>query len=196
MTSNLQKMFDKNDFVLVKNFIDAESITTISKYMENVVNRYSPREPKDSISNYSCYADPLIEVVLANSLESVQELTGKELYPTYSYSRVYTGNNELEKHVDRPSCEYSLSVNVATVGSPWPFWVRNGVGVEASFILNPGDALLYKGEVVEHWREPMKDLGVSIVAQFMLHYVDKNGPHAHCKWDKREKLGLDKSKGV
>jgi hypothetical protein len=56
-----------------------------------------------------------------------------------------------------------------------------------AFYLDPGDAVVYKGCEVVHWRE--KADGTEVTAQFMLHYVDQNGPYADFKLDKRASLG-------
>ena len=58
-------------------------------------------------------------------------------------------------------------------------------------MLNPGDAVVYKGCEVTHWRRKLPKGHINV--QFMLHYVDKNGPYAEYKFDKREALGLDSS---
>jgi hypothetical protein len=57
-----------------------------------------------------------------------------------------------------------------------------------SYTLEPGDAVVYKGCEVTHWRE--KAVDTELNAQFMLHYVDQNGPNAKFKWDSRPSLGL------
>jgi hypothetical protein len=52
-----------------------------------------------------------------------------------------------------------------------------------------GDAVLYRGMEVEHWREKYTE--GQWQAQVFLHYVDADGPHADQKYDGREQLGQD-----
>jgi len=47
---------------------------------------------------------------------------------------------------------------------------------------------VYKGCDVTHWRDVADTTEVN--AQFMLHYVDQNGPNANYKFDKRPELGM------
>ncbi len=54
-----------------------------------------------------------------------------------------------------------------------------------------GDAVMYRGCDIYHWREPYKE--GKWQAQVFLHYVDQNGPHAEWKYDKRESLGMSKT---
>ena len=142
----------------------------------------------DRWSKHAKYADPLMETILYNSKESVEEITGMALDPTYAYARVYFKNDEMPKHTDRHSCEISLTVNVATVGKKWPIWIHVSGQEPIAIALEPGDAIVYKGCEVSHWREKAVDM--DITAQFMLHYVDKNGPYAKYKYDARPGLGM------
>lgn len=185
--------FQTNGCVVVKNFIDPTTIKTISQYMENKLrlNQWDKRSGaftyEDNPSAFAFYADPLIETLLQDSVSAIEEVTGLELYPTYSYSRVYLKGDELTPHVDRPSCEISATVHVATVGKPWPIWMKVPGKDPIKVEMGPGDAVVYKGCEVTHWRDKMVDTDVNV--QFMIHFVNKNGPNAEYKWDKRPGLG-------
>lgn len=178
--------FDKYGYVIIKEFLDPVSIRTVSRYMEYRLKQ-SGSVSNDPTSKYSFYADPLVETILYNATPDVEQACGLELHPTYSYSRVYVKGEQLKKHVDRPSCEISVTCNVAINGNPWSIWCQYLDNEPTECILNPGDAVVYKGCEVEHWRYPLEHADFN--AQFMLHYVNKNGPYAEYKWDKRSSLG-------
>jgi hypothetical protein len=59
-----------------------------------------------------------------------------------------------------------------------------------SALLAPGDALLYRGIDLFHWREAYA--GRELV-QVFLHYADRYGPHAGRKFDGRKTLMLPAS---
>jgi hypothetical protein len=183
---------DKAGYLKVKSLIDETTIKTISEYFENKINR-GEWEQQDIASHdsskFGYYADPLVEVLLKSCLSVVEKETGLSLEPTYSFSRVYQGKEELKPHTDRPSCEISVTVNVAcTMSEPWPIWVQYKNNDPVKCMLNPGDAIIYKGCEVTHWRRSL-DVG-ALNPQFMLHYVVKDGPNAAYKFDKRAALGL------
>jgi hypothetical protein len=189
-------MSDETAFTyqVVRNFLSEADASVVSRYMEYALkgalytNRGEGTGPSaDDPSRYARYADPLMEVMLVDSREAVEEIVGCDLLPTYSYSRVYVEGDELERHVDRPSCEYSVTVNVACDGEPWPIWMQYGDAEPAKFTLNSGDAVVYKGCDVHHWRNKMEHTRVN--AQFMLHYVNKDGPYSEYQWDKRPGAG-------
>lgn len=185
--------FQNVGYTQVESLIDAQTIKTISEYFENKIRRkewlakLEHEEYQSSKLGY--YADPLIEIILKECLPVVEEHTGLELEPTYSYSRVYQENEELKSHTDRPSCEVSVTVNVACKGDVWPIWMQYENNDPEKFILNPGDAVIYKGCETTHWRRKLPEGQINV--QFMLHYINKNGAYAEYKFDKRLGLGLD-----
>lgn len=124
-------------------------------------------------------ADMTFETLLKISKSKVEQITGLELYPTYSYSRLYQTNNKLDKHTDRPSCEISVSIKLGESNNyNWPLFVNN-----KEFFLEIGDAVIYKGCEISHWREEVK-VNDYMLGQVFLHYVDKNGIYSNFQYDK------------
>jgi hypothetical protein len=185
--------FQQKGYVLVKNFLDPDSVKTISRYLEYSLKRYPENNQggtQGDASKISWYADPLIETILQNSNEEMQKITGMSLSPSYSFTRVYQKGEELKPHVDRPACEISVTCHIATVGKPWAIWMQAPGGEPTEYTLDPGDACVYKGCEIKHWRNPATDTDINV--QMMLHYVDQNGPCAAYKYDKRPGLALRK----
>lgn len=182
--------FDKTKYTRIDGFLDKTTTEIISLYMENRIRRkeWIAGSQNDSTSIYSYYADPLIEVLLLKCKDAVEQVTGKNLLPTYSYSRIYQPGEQLEAHVDRGSCEISVTINVATKGELSPIYTKYKDNETTEHKLNPGDALVYMGCEVDHWRTPLKE--GQLIVQFMLHYVDKNGPYRELEKDTRPALGF------
>ena len=131
---------------------------------------------------FPAYGTPTTEAMMMGIQPFIEEITGKKLFPTYSYGRIYWNGSEMKKHVDRPSCEYSVTLSISIDKDPWPIWIDND-----EIFLQPGDMVVYKGMEVEHWREPYKG---NEQIQLFFHYVDADGPHADCRFDYRPMLGL------
>lgn len=106
--------------------------------------------------------------------DKVSELAGKRLRPSYTYCRVYLKGAVLEPHKDRPSCEYSVTLNLSQT-HPWPIYMgKRGI------IQKPGDAVIYKGCEIEHSR---KEFTGDEYVQVFLHYVDADGPYKDHVYD-------------
>ena len=153
-------------------------------------------------NTFSCYADPVMETLLVKVLPVMQQETGLNLIPTYSYARLYKNGDELRRHKDRPSCEISTTINLG--GDPWPIFI-DGTGADTvideykkihkpnapegtKVLLEVGDMLVYSGCELEHWREPFEG---NVCGQVFLHYNHVNGPFAEKnRFDKRPMLGL------
>jgi hypothetical protein len=182
--TNTAEIFERTGCVQVNQFIDVETISTISQYFENKIKREEWKtDAVDGVTKLAYYADPLIEVILLKSTAAIEQVCGKELLPTYSYSRIYQPGEDLAPHTDRSSCEVSVTINVANTGEISPIYMQYADNPESMHLLNPGDAVVYKGCEAKHWRLPMKDGQLNV--QFMLHYVDKNGPYASYVKDTR-----------
>lgn len=118
----------------------------------------------------------------------MEVVVNKELYPTYSYARFYYNQAEMLIHKDRPSCEYSATACISNDKEygPWEIWFEDLDGKHVDIYLEPGDILIYKGDILNHWRTPYQG---QEQCQAFLHYVDKNGPYKNYKYDCRPCLG-------
>jgi hypothetical protein len=180
----------KKDFKykIIKNFLSKDEINVCKNYL-NLRHRinfddFDEQQMNSTTSDSYWYADPLVETMLIIKRKKMQEETGLELLPTYSFSRLYTYGAVLRKHKDRPECEVSVTVMVGSSGEKWPIYIDGN-----ELDLEPGDAAVYLGCDVEHWRnEFLGDWHM----QFFLHYVDKNGLYSNLYGDGRFLLGIQK----
>jgi hypothetical protein len=185
----MSNSFQELGCVKIDSLLDIQTVDVVSKYLENKIRRGEWKETlnNDDSSRYGYYSDPLIEVLLLECLPAVEKVTELELEPTYTYARVYQGGEELRPHKDRPACEISTTINIATKGDISPIWMQYADYDPIKILLSPGDAVIYKGCEATHWRTKLaKDV---INVQIMLHYVDKNGANAGYKFDGRKSTG-------
>ena len=155
---------------------------------ETMIGYYEGQD--EQIPNtYSQYANTAFETLLLKLQPVMEKTTGLKLYPNYTYARIYKPGDELKRHKDRFSCEISTTLNLG--GDKWPIYIEpsqkegmKGVSVN----LKPGDMLVYKGNILEHWREPFKGKDC---AQVFLHYNNlKTKGSKQNMFDKRPHLGL------
>ena len=177
-------------------------------YISPINEDWGTNKDKQVMNAYSSYADIVMETILLKVKPVVEKNTGIKLNENYSYTRMYKKGNFLSRHLDRLSCEISTTLNLG--GDIWPIfldptgekavlkytWTDQGMvsvikpnsqkGIKV--ILEPGDMLIYKGDILEHWREPLKG---EYCVQVFLHYNSVNKKEAkNNKFDGRPHLGL------
>tara|TARA_R110002126_G_scaffold155554_1_gene302592 strand:- start:768 stop:1139 length:372 start_codon:yes stop_codon:yes gene_type:complete len=121
-----------------------------------------------------------METMLALKIKKVEEETGLEVLPSYSFWRMYTYGADLKIHKDRPSCEISITALIQK-DKDWPIYMDG-----KEILLSAGDAVVYLGAELEHYR---KEYDGDFQSQVFMHYVDKNGPYADFVFDKKPGLG-------
>lgn len=193
------KTFDSLGYEIVRNIISKETANLLDKQYEMLKNRvyyYENIDPSDTekynddqithaFTTYGAlFFEPLLEIVLPK----MEEITGKNLYPCYSYSRIYYNSAEMKRHIDRKSCEYSATLTISIDEKPWEIWFKDINNQETPLLLDVGDLCIYKGTILEHWRTPYEG---NRQVQVFLHFVDQNGPYKEYKFDTRPILGLD-----
>jgi len=209
------KFFEENGWVKIEGYIDRNMANLLYHHVQLEAQRLAYFEDNSievaeeihgtftdsqAPGDFSKYGDPIFDSLLSLGTEKMSELTGLDLIPTYSYHRLYTQGTELKRHKDRPSCEISTTLclgydnsNVDATKYPdwdWPMFVGPKSGEKGTdgmpIHMKPGDMLIYRGDIVEHWREPLWGLNH---AQVFLHYNEKSGQY-NIAYDGRPVLGM------
>ena len=110
----------------------------------------------------------------------ISEILEETVLPTYTYARVYKNGSILEKHKDRDACEISLTLHLGG-DNPWPICIKTPEGENNCVVIEPGDAIMYRGTIAEHWRDAY--VGEEYV-QVFLHYVRSRGECSYTYFDK------------
>jgi|TARA_R110002020_G_scaffold183765_2_gene380189 hypothetical protein len=159
-----------------KTLLDTTYISPFNKY-------FGEWEDSQVPNTYSIYGDVAMETLLMKVKPLMEKETGLNLIPTYAYARVYKRGDVLKKHIDRPSCKISTTMNLG--GEKWPIYLKTDKVVKIE--LSPGDMLIYSGCELEHWREPFEGENCG---QVFLHYNDIDTQGTENRFDKRLHLGL------
>ena len=213
MSESSKDFFQNNKYVVIRQFLNTDTTMLLYQYClikaAAIDFKYATR--KDIYDEmwdgrwtdsqvphvYSRYGDPVMDSVLSLSAVAMSNHTGLNLLANYSYWRLYETGCVLKRHQDRASCEISATIclgynnsNVSKNEYPdynWPMWLDTSDG-EIPVQLAPGDAIIYRGCEVDHWREPFNGLNH---AQLFLHYSDADGPFKN-SLDGRLLLGIPK----
>jgi hypothetical protein len=169
-----------NELEFMKRAIDVSQRSGRMQFRKGIV-------PQGAHNEYSPLAG---EALLKQVLPKVAAIAQCALLPAYAFARIYRTGAELRRHTDRNACEVSVSLTIfASPTEPhWPILVQDLRGTEAAVVLLPGDAIVYQGCNIPHWREPFAG---EQQYQVFLHYVVKDGAKAEFAFDRRAGLKLD-----
>lgn len=168
--------------------LTADQVDLYRTHIEYLINNNIVRQQPNAGFFPSCYevfGDVVTEILLHYLQPKVEQEYGKELVPTYSFWRCYLKGQDCRPHKDRQSCEVSLTLNLGGVGgNDWAFYAE-----DSKYILDVGQALLYKGIEQEHWRH---ELPYEKHYQIFLHWIEKDGQHyPEWQFDRRRSLYED-----
>jgi predicted 2-oxoglutarate/Fe(II)-dependent dioxygenase YbiX len=185
-------------------FLSKDSCAELTTELKRIVAEGKTTKDTQCPLSEAVHGAVIFDSLLEQLLPNFELASGKKLYPTYAYARLYAPGEELKIHTDRPACEISATLTLGFEGNPWPIYMADyaepnqGREVitqhnvtkwlinESEIRMDVGDAIIYKGQEKPHWRNIYKE--GQWQAQVFLHYVDANGPHAEWKYDKRPKL--------
>lgn len=185
----------KKDFAIkVPNAVSQELckfISTEIRIMEKAVKWYDPKagiEPGMEAS-FSWYCPTFFEALSLTIQPIIEENVNRSVFPSYTYGRIYREDGVLEKHLDRRSSEYTVSVCLDKEKTvDWALCVQREDKSIDKFYLDIGDLLIYPGRDLVHWREGLYTGGEQV--QAFVQYVDADGDSIDLKYDGRPQLGL------
>lgn len=200
--------FDKNGYLFVPGLISdpenyycvplldpsGKKLTGQLNYANNKRFEYLPNESQvnGSLARYNA---PMYRHLHYLVRKKIEPILGIDLLPTYFFDRFYYPGQQLHRHIDRTSCEVSVTLQISTnVREPWPIWFERPDESESYVVMNNGDAAVYKGCEREHWRDPLESRYNKLQRtwrkiirkdddtyhhQIFLHYVNAQGPYVH-----------------
>jgi hypothetical protein len=181
-----------HDYVIIRNAVPLEvcKLTAIEFELQEKACQvlYPGASMADLSPNSFARYSPLCFEALSVYLQPlIEKEVGFEIFPVYSYARIYYKGSRLDKHFDRRSSEVSISICIEKDPVDWALFIKSEDGAVHEVHLEVGDMVIYSGRAQEHWREEFK--GEKQIQTF-LQYVSANGKDSWLKWDTRPALGL------
>jgi hypothetical protein len=167
-----KQVFDDNGYIIIPKLIPSEfcyffthALLRQQYIQETQGDSQVPRAK--AILNHELMFETLQEILWPE----IESIIDDELLPTYSYARLYSNGDDLEPHTDRPACEISATIQLGRSHHyAWPIYVGN-----TRIDLGEGDAIIYKGCEVEHYRKACEGPENYYSGQVFIHFVKKNG---------------------
>ncbi len=139
-----------------------------------------PLGDEQSALRHVAYNEPVARFFHHQLAGIMSAAAGEPVKPSYVYFASYQGGAELERHTDREQCEFSITLCVDYTPEPesatdWPIHLETPQGTVIVYQAI-GDALLYRGCQVPHYRKRLWRGATS--SSIFFHYVrrDFSGP--------------------
>jgi hypothetical protein len=177
------RRFQSDDYVRLYELIHPFHLGSLRRYYRHMV-RTGGMTLGDSGSPRRCvaYNETVAQFFHGQFAAIVSAIAGVRVRPSFVYVASYQGSAELPVHTDREQCEYAVSLLVDYTPepldqSPWPLYLETAKGTVTVWQAI-GDALLYRGQSLPHYRTPLA--GSSTSTSIFFYYVDDNfdGPLA------------------
>ncbi len=129
----------------------------------------------------SMHNEPVTSSLHHRLAKLVSIIVGEKVLATYCFLGCYLAGSVLRKHVDRPQCQYNLSLVIDMYDEtnkdenetvdPWPIYLElKNKTTPVNMAI--GDGLLYKGTDIKHWRDELPK-GKRVIACFY-HFVNED----------------------
>lgn len=195
MQKSLPEQFKELGIAVMPELLTAETRSLCKEYLRSVKHRYAQgigadpeflENDRHHPDTFSFYSPLCTEVLLMNLLPALETIVGVPLVPSYSYARTYYRNSFLEKHTDRRCSEFGISICLDKDEQDWPLIITDKTGQQRSIELKPGDAVMFLGMQLEHYRTTFEGAAQT---QIFLFYMPHNDSLSHLYFDRRPSLG-------
>ena len=170
-------LFQSAGYAIVRDLLPPAHIGALRKYYRALVaaNRL-PVGDTQVAERHRLHSEPVGMFLHPQLTTLVSRIAGEPVKPSYLYFSSYPAGSALPRHVDRIQCEFSISLLIDYAPEPngpcgWPLFLEHPdlPGGVVGADLGLGDALLYRGRQLAHFRDRLPEGHQS--SSLFLHYV-------------------------
>ncbi len=177
------KLFLDRHYLEIKPALVAETCQLLSQRVWALSKSGKLMDCPVCVASSWAYGDEFFEEVHKELCQQLSKYLGIKLLTSFNCVRFYPEHEVLEKHIDREAAEFSMSITVDFKGEEeWPIYFSENEdsGEEIKVSLNTGEAVLFQGSKLYHWRKPLKN---QWQIQAFFFFVDADGQYKGHKAD-------------
>jgi len=169
--------FAREGFAIMQDLLPTAHVAALGHYFRELAAQgFLERDDAGNTRRFMAHNHPVADFWHHQLNERVAQLVGRGTQPSYSFVSVYEAGGDLCWHVDRPPCEYTITLLVdyapldAEQRSPWALNIRGRDGRLHAVHQCLGEALIFQGRELKHSRDllPSGHRSTSI----LFHFVD------------------------
>jgi alkylated DNA repair dioxygenase AlkB len=161
-------------FVIIRQFLSQEelqkskSILLDLYHSKNLTYEANNSHYKESFGGDHDYFENLVKL----KWKQIQNLVSFKVKPENSYARIYRNGGVLKAHVDRKPLDITASVSLGgNLDDEWPICLIDLNGVTRCEKIYEGDAIVFLGNRMTHWREQLVCRPDQYTLKLFLHWV-------------------------
>src|SRR5690349_2787228 len=149
-----KSQFDRDGYLRVRRLLRAPLLEFIQIYVRVLFSAGRFTRDPQCPGSLAIYGDPGFDTLLESARLKIGNRVGRDLVPTYSYVRMYGKGDALPRHKDRAACEISatIALSVPPRAPPSTLQLEALRGRDVLVEMREGDACLYAGTRIDHWR--------------------------------------------
>lgn len=166
--------FQDRGFVPIAGLLHPYHISALRRYYRYQIRTRQLKLGDDqSPKRYVAHNEIVTSFFHRQLTDTVAVLAGESVKPSYVYVVSYQEGSDLEKHIDREQCEFSVTLCLdyspePEMETPWPLHLET-CDTDVTVFQAIGDALAYRGREINHFRSPLAKGNTS--TSLLFHYV-------------------------
>lgn len=169
---NTAEAFAKKGYVVIRNLVAEPEVARLYQHTLDSMPRGNFKD-KQVNGSPSFYQDKQMVVLHQKILNQIEAITETKLFATFCFNRVYRKGAILRTHKDRRACEIAVTLNLGQQGELWDLWLMDNDENANRVALAPGDAIIYQGSRLNHWRGKLEN--ADYVSQVLFFFINQKG---------------------
>jgi hypothetical protein len=169
---------DSPGYVVFGELLPSPFIGAVRRYIRAIIREgHLPLGDGQVEGRYAMHNERLCAWLHERLTPLIARAVPRPIKRSYAFAAAYVGGAVLGRHTDRRQCEYTLSLTVDATPSfsrdaAWPLCLASKAErAVVKVLLAPGDALLFRGRTVPHFREPLPAERTS--TSLLFHFVSR-----------------------
>lgn len=154
-----QDSLRRQGFAVLRNLMLPGYHLQIRRYFDRIWDRIKLGDAQVPLRKAQ-HNDPLCRILHMSLNDMIASVCEESIKPSYCYLGIYMPGAVLVRHRDRPQCRWNVSLlldskPVASQNDGWPIYVECADDQVRAAVAGIGDAVVYNGTRIPHWREEM-----------------------------------------
>lgn len=167
-----KQFLQANGYLVLRQLLPPLQLQAIQAYLQQLKAQGYYRLGDHLVpERFYIHNEPLMRFLHWQLYACLRQLLPAPVQPSYTFLVKYPPGCQMARHTDREQCVWNMSLvlqrELPLGQPPWPIYLETRQG-PVDVRLQPGDAVLYPGTEIPHWRPVLQAEHVDVV---LFHFV-------------------------